>query len=287
MSNNAPVQLRQVRDFEQTIGDAITFMRQNGGVLARCVVVVAALPMVLQGLLTAWQAANPVQPDASDPFAMLFDVYGQIFLVALPSMIGRVLVVCVTLEHMRAYLLNEHSGLDAAGLWKRARGQFWTYFGIWFLSYAMFFIGLVLCVLPGVYLLTASVMAGAVHAAERSGAGDGLGRSFKLANSDFWPLLGLCLLLGIIQVFVNFALALPLGLVSGFEQIFEPDFTGQIELPFWKVVLTGVLTTITGIIEQIVHAVVVIAIALRYFSIVERSQGVGMKEKLEGFDKVV
>lgn len=151
----------------------------------------------------------------------------------------------------------------------------------------MFFIGLLLCVLPGIYLLTVFVLAGAVHAAERSGVGDGLGRSFKLANSDFWPLLGLCLLLGIIQVFVNFALALPLGLVSGFEQIFEPDFTGQIELPFWKVVLTGVLTAITGIIEQVVHAVVVIAIALRYFSIVERSQGVGMKEKLEGFDQVV
>lgn len=287
MSNTAPVQLRQVRDFEQTIGDAITFMRQNGGVLARCVVVVAALPMVLQGILSAWQAANPVMPDATDPFGFMFDVYGQLFLVLIPSLVGRVLVICVTLEYVRAYLLNEHHGMTSGQLWSRSYGQFWSYFGIWFLTYLVFIVGFVLCVLPGVYFLTVFVLAGVVHAIERSGVGDGLGRSFKMGNANFWPLLGLCLVLAIIQGAVNIALALPLTLFSGIEQVFDPGFTGQVDLPLWKVVVSGVLTTIAGILEQVIHAVIIIALALRYFSIVERSQGVGMKEKLAGFDNVV
>lgn len=287
MSNNAPVQLRQVRDFEQTIGDAITFMRQNGGVLARCVVVVAALPMVLQGILSAWQAANPVMPDANDPFGLMFDIYGQLFLVLIPSLIGRVLVICVTLEYVRAYLRNEHHGMTSGQLWKNSSGQFWSYLGIWFLSYLMYIVGLILCILPGVYLMTVFVLAGVVHAIERSGVGDGLGRSFKLANANFWPMLGLCAVLALIQIAVNIALALPLTLFSGIEQIFEPGFTGQVDLPLWKVVVSGILTTIAGILEQVVHAAVIIALALRYFSIVEGSQGLGMKEKLEGFDTVV
>lgn len=287
MSNNAPVQLRQVRDFEQTIGDAIMFMRQNGGVLARCVVVVAALPMVLQGILSAWQAANPVMPDANDPFGLMFDIYGQLFLVLIPSLIGRVLVICVTLEYVRAYLRNEHHGMTSGQLWKNSSGQFWSYLGIWFLSYLMYIVGLILCILPGVYLMTVFVLAGVVHAIERSGVGDGLGRSFKLANANFWPMLGLCAVLALIQIAVNIALALPLTLFSGIEQIFEPGFTGQVDLPLWKVVVSGILTTIAGILEQVVHAAVIIALALRYFSIVEGSQGLGMKEKLEGFDTVV
>lgn len=286
MSNTAPVQLRQVRDFEQTIGDAITFMRQNGGVLARCVVMVTLLPMALQGLLSAWQAANPVAPNITDPFGFMFDTYGQLFLVFLPSLIGRVLVICVTLEFVRAYLTNEHHGLRSGQLWSRSYGQFWNYFGIWFLTYVIFIVGAVFCVLPGVYFLTTFVLAGVVHAIERSGVSDGLGRSFKMANSNFWPLLGLCLVLAIIQGVVNIALSLPLTLFSGIEQIFEPGFTGQVDLPMWKLVISGFLTAIAGILEQVVHSVVIIAIALRYFSIVERSQGLGLKEKLAGLDTV-
>ncbi|MEO8066611.1 MAG: hypothetical protein ABI599_02845 [Flavobacteriales bacterium] len=285
MLNTGPVQLRLVRDFEQTIGDAFSFLKQNGKLLVKAIVYFSAVPMVIYGLLNATQLVGMGRPStAGDPFAAVFAIYGKLAVVFIPYVVARVLVNAAVLEYVRAYLLNEHYGLTLGELWKRVAKNFWTYLGIWIVSYLLFGIGFVLCFLPGIYLMTAAVLAGIVHAVERSGFGDGFNKSFSLVNRSFWPMLGLVVVLGLIQWVLTLLLSLPTMLFTGVEQMFAPGFDGSIDLPTWKLVATGILSTVVGILEQVIHAVAVIALALRYFSLVEQREGVGLNEKLAGLD---
>ena len=284
MSNTGPVELRQVRDFEQTIGDAFSFLKQNGRVLVKAVVYFSAIPMAIYGLLNAMLMTGMVQPDIANPLGAMLDLYGTMAIVFIPYIIARVLVNGAVLEYIRAYMLNEHHGLTMGELWRRVAKNFWTYLGIWILTYLMFAIGAVLCFLPGIYLITAMILAGVVHAMERSGLGDGINKSFSMVNKAFWPMLGLVIVLCLIQWVLALILSLPAMLFTGVEQMFAPGFDGSIDLPMWKRVATGILTAVVGIVQQVIHAVVVIALALRYFSLVEQREGIGLKEKLSGLD---
>lgn len=284
MSNTAPVELRQVRDFEQTIGDAFSFMKQNGKVLVKAIVYFSAIPMAIYGLLNVTQMTGMEQPDAGNLLGPMLDLYGNLAIVFIPYVVARVLVNGAVLEYIRAYMLNEHHGLTVGELWRRVAKNFRTYLGIWILTYLMFGIGSVLCFLPGIYLITASILAGVVHAVERSGLADGLGKSFSMVNKAFWSMLGLVIVLGLIQWVLALMLSLPAMVFTGVEQMFAPGFDGSIDLPMWKRVATGILATVVGIVQQVIHAVVVIALALRYFSLVEQREGIGLKEKLSGLD---
>ena len=278
------MELRQVRDFEQTIGDAFSFMKQNGKVLVKAIVYFSAIPMAIYGLLNATQMTGMQQPDVTNPFGPLMELYGTMAIVFIPYVVARVLVNGAVLEYVRAYLLNEHHSLTLGELWRRVAKNFWIYLGIWFFTYVMFGVGFVLCFLPGIYLITAAILAGVVHAVERTGLGDGFNKSFSMVNKSFWSMLGLVIVLGLIQWVLALVLSLPAMAFTGVEQMFSPGFDGSIDLPVWKMVAVGILTTVVGIAEQVIHAVVVIALALRYFSLVENREGIGLKEKLSGLD---
>ncbi|QQR86220.1 MAG: hypothetical protein IPJ76_16730 [Flavobacteriales bacterium] len=286
MSNAAPVQLRQVRDFEQTLGDAIAFVRQNGAVLVRAVVLIAIVPMVLYGAVNGWMLLYPSDPAPTDIWAVNREIWSTVGIMYIPFAIGRALVNCVTLQYLRAYLLKEHRTLTTSDLLVTSLRGFLPYLVILVFTWGLGILGAFLCILPGLYLLNIFVLTGVVFTVERSGVGNAIGRSVSLAHSGFWPLLGLCTSLVVVSYLLSLAFNLPALLFSGIEEFWQPGFDGSPDLPMWKVVISSAWTSIAGILQEVVHTVVVVAISLRYFSIVERSQGVGLKEKLAGFDTV-
>ena len=83
---------------------------------------------------------------------------------------------------------------------------FWRLLGAAFLTALGIGGGLVLLIVPGVYLLTVWAVVAPVIVVERSGVFDGLGRSRQLVRGNGWPVLG--------AVLVGFLIAAVASLVS-------------------------------------------------------------------------
>ncbi len=296
MQNAAPVQLSQVRDFGQIISTTFVFLKQNWRPLGRALAVICVPPAVISGFFIG-KTMGDIQSvglttDPGNPFG----VYNGMLNAWVPMGLGYLLLIAsfllmttVTYEYIRAYHLNEHLGLTPGELWKRSMSQIGQYFGMNFLSGLLIVLGFLLCILPGLYVISVLSLALAVHAIERKGASGSLGRSNNLVKDRFWETLGLVIVIGIIHSFITGILMLPFSIVSmmvTFNSTFDAIRTeGQTALPGWFAMYTAFTTSLQMAITLLTYPIVAVALSLKYFTLVEEKEGAGFRKKLEGFDQ--
>lgn len=296
MQNVVPVQLSQVRDFGQIISTTFQFLKQNWRPLFRAIAVIC-LPLGLLAGFFLGKTMGDIQSltmrnDPGDPMAMFSGMMNSIVPLLLGYLLmfaAIILMISITYEYIRAYHLGEHVGITPGDLWKRASGQIGSYFGTSFLSGLLLVLGFVLCILPGFYVLTVLALALACHAIERTGATGSMARSNDLVKGRFWETLGLVLVVGIIQSFITGALMLPFTIVSMVvtmnSTIASVTSHGSMELPGWMGLFTAISTALQLAITLLTYPIVAVALALKYFTLVEEKEGHGLRKKMEGFEQ--
>ncbi len=296
MQHNAPVQFNQVRDFGQIISTTFIFLKENWRPLFRALATICVPPAVIAGFLLG-KTMGDIQSltfgaQIEDPFAFASGFAGSFLPMALGYLLilaSFLLMTAITYEYIRAYHFNEHHGITPGELWKRSTSQFGTYFGINFLSGLLILVGLLLCVLPGFYVLTVLGLALTCHAIERTGSSGSLSRSNNLVKDRFWETLGLILVIGIIHSFITGALMLPFTIVTmvvTFNSTFDAISGGdQAQLPVWMTMFTAFSTALQMAITLLTYPIVAVALSLKYFTLVEEKESAGLRRKLEGFDQ--
>ena len=223
----------------------------------------------------------------------IFGILGQSLAGMVPGLIllliGWLFVVGMVHEYLRAYSLNEHHMISTGELAKRAWSQMGSYFGASFLVGLLSGVGILLCIIPGVYAYTVLSLALAAHAIERSGGSGSLGRSNQLVSGDFWPTLGLVIVVGLLNWVVNMVVQLPfiitefvIGINSGIASLESGDAAG---LPSWYTVFKSIATAVQWCVQMLTYPIVAICMGLKYFSRVEETEGRGLQEKIAGFEQ--
>jgi hypothetical protein len=92
----------------------------------------------------------------------------------------------------------------------------WALFASFILVHILEGIGFVLCVLPGLAVMTMFVMVAPAIVVEGLGPIQGMRRSWRLAKGRFWGTLGIALLAGILTSLVSSALSLPFTIMGAF-----------------------------------------------------------------------
>jgi len=116
------------------------------------------------------------------------------------------------------------------------RRVMWSFLGISFLGGLCIYVGLAMCILPGLWLLVAYSVAFPAVVVERAGGAGAIKRSFGLAHGAFWPLCGKVLMW--LVMFLIISECLPL-LPSFF-------YTGDPSL--WALVAARVLSEVGGLL---------------------------------------
>jgi len=75
-------------------------------------------------------------------------------------------------------------------------------------------IGFILCIVPGVFLVTAWAVLSPVIVVENAGIGEAWGRSWTLVKGNFWQVLGVIILFFVIEMVAGIILALILLAIS-------------------------------------------------------------------------
>lgn len=295
MQNAEPVVLRQVRDFGQIISATFTFIRQNIRVLWGAIAL-GCVPFAIVGGFLAGGALGDLQNFQYDPYSpdsaitsvwmsMLGIIPGVILFL-----LGYLVLVAVVHEYMRAYHLGEHIGMKPGELVKRGFSQLGPYFGSGFLVGLLSFIGVLLCVIPGIYAWTVLSLALMCHAIERTGGSGSLSRSNQLVQGDFWSVFALALVIAIINGLINGVVQLPFAIVelvigvnTGFEAMENGVSTG---MPSWYAMFKSIATIVQWAFQMLTYPVVAVCMGLKYFSRVEEKEGHGLREKIASFDQL-
>jgi hypothetical protein len=148
--------------------------------------------------------------------------------------------------------------LSAGEALRSVRRRFWSLLAAWWIFHPIEWIGLALCIFPGLCWMTMFVMVAPAIVTEELRAMDGLRRSWRLAKRRFWPTMGIALLGGLI--------ATVLGQVLGGI----PSFLALVIGLRWGWILLAAGSSLTSLL---VTPLVSIIATLLYFDARIRTEG--------------
>lgn len=284
MSSAPPLELRRARDFGQVIADAYTFMKGNWKPLIGAMVRIAMLPLVVLVALGGVIAIIGLT-QGRDGAALIGGLGILTFMLLFAVMIyTAVMVEAVTHEYLRAYGRGEHHVLDTRELRRRCHGQFWSYLGIWFLATLATLIGALMCYIPGIWINTSFALAMIVHGEERLGATGSLERSYKLVNKKWWATFGLVLVLGMIAGMLAMVVIVPFYIAAMVVMVMGAVGGGS-EPPILMLVFLGIGYLLMIFVSFLAIPLVRTGTGLWYFSLVEQTEGAGLRERIQGFEQ--
>jgi hypothetical protein len=293
MQNAAPVQLNQVRDFGQIISATFLFLKQNWRPLLRAISFLC-VPFALVGGFLAANWGGGLQGFQFNPenVAEILPAFLDSLFIIIPAyillMIGFILLIAISHEYMRAYSLNEHVGITPSDLLKRAAPQFLRYTGLTIVLTILTIVSGLLCFFPLLYVGTIISLSYPVLAIERKGTFGSIGRSVQLVNQDFWWTLLIMIVILLVYYSISFFVQLPVivvGAVVGFNTALDSLREGGApEFPAWFTMFSAISNSISLATGMLIYPIWVVARSLKYFSMIERTEGTSLRAKVEGFE---
>jgi hypothetical protein len=146
------------------------------------------------------------------------------------------------------------------------------------LSTILSFIGLIFCLVPGIYLGVCLSLGFLITMKEDLSFGDAMNRCFYLIKDKWWSTFGLLAIMYIIFMFASMALALPTGILTATSMI------GGGNESMLKT-LTVILYALIHIMSVMFYTLFAVAIAFQYFNLVEKKEGTGLLNQIGSIGK--
>lgn len=118
--------------------------------------------------------------------------------------------------------------VTAKQAWDEFKPRLLPLLGATLLAALVIAVGLVLCILPGIYAAVLFSLVGSALVLERCGVGTAFGRSRALVNGAWWRTFGILLLANVISYIISGIISLPFGLASGLSAGFTGDPTAAL-----------------------------------------------------------
>lgn len=200
---------------------------------------ICAVIVVPQAILVALFAAT---------HSLLFILLSALLSVAVPFLLTGALAEAVSARYL-GRPMTIAGAYEALGT-----GTLLVLVGVSFLAGIMVLIGLILLIIPGIYLAVRFTVAAQAVVLERQGVTDSLRRSWNLVEGNWWRTFGIVLVVAILVSVLERIVGSIVGAAAG-------DVLG-----------TGLSTAVVGILIQPIQA---IALTLLYYDLRIRREGGG------------
>ncbi|EHR49297.1 Uncharacterized protein family (UPF0259) [Saccharomonospora marina XMU15] len=203
---------------------AVGTMRRHAGVVFGSSAVIALLSAGLYIIADLWILDATAPPPVIDPNASP-EVQLDQALAALGDNLanaGVMGVINLLTQTFLAGLLTVVVGKAVLGrpigfaqAWEELRPRLLPLFGLTVVVTLLVAVGLVLFIVPGVWLFVLFSLAAPALVLERGSIGDALRRSPVLVRQSWWRVFGVLLLAMLIGFLISFVIQLPFGLLAG------------------------------------------------------------------------
>ncbi len=191
-----------------------------------------------------------------------------------------VMAQATTLYYIKSYT-DLKGAIDFNTIKKNVYGSFWKFIGLAILAGLSIGVGLMLCVIPGVYLYVPLALSFSIMVFGQKGASEAFSDSFKLIKNEWWMTFATLFVVGIIVTIASYAFSIPstiytyarMGILSG---EIDADFTGNLFDPI--AIFLGIISLLAQFFLSIISLV---AGALIYFNLNEKKNFTGTFERIQ------
>lgn len=272
------IQLRKIRDFSENINDTFQFIKQEFRSLLSAFILVAGAFMLVSSILSGLYQ--------KEAFGFFDQIKGgnfserEIFSFYTPGYFLSLLFSVISYASMLATVAIYMKSTEETGVSPTA-GEVWRSFGKYFLRIALFsvlqsllvFVGVLFCVVPGIYFFTVLIPYPFIIVNEDKSVGETFSRCFELIKENFWASLGIYIVVGLISFACSLVIGVILGLAAGLGSYFSLQDLGT---------TAAIVTSVVNIIESFFYLIFFVSVGLQYYNLSELKDGTGLERRLEG-----
>jgi len=278
------IDFKQQRELGDIISDTFKFIRENYKSYFKSVIKIAWPAFLLLIAAVGYYSYTTVGN------SLMFNQDGGFFIGFGLLMLGLLLYFAVmnvaAFNFIKAYV-NNNGIAPHEDVMQGVKKDLGKMFGLGAITWILIFIGLIIFILPGIYLSVPLSIAAAVLVFKNESIGGSISEGFHLVKSNWWMSFISLFLIWLIVYIISLIFQLPV-LIYTFIKMFtvmeenSASSTNVAEM-FDGVYLT--LSIIASAIQYLLYAITPIGVAFVYYSLNEQKYFTGAYESIENLGK--
>lgn len=289
------IEFYKLRDFGAKMNATIEFLRENMGRLFLNLLFIASpvallMSLLMTNLFSSFTDAVGLEDDiqAMNFFAILG---GNYFMIMLVSWLAGSMVITVSLTYVRLY--NEGVAKETAigDVFRLAMKKYGGVLILGIIILIIVFISFMFFILPGIFMLFVLPLCFATYVFEDISATSAIGRTFTLLKGKWWSTFGIGIVGYILAYVIQLVFSLP-TMIFYFANIFtlieETASNPNDPTAIFELFTNGYMTAafaVSMVGGYLSYSIPLIGYGYQYANLVERSEGRGLMNEIEDFDK--
>lgn len=278
------IEFKKQRELGDIITDTFKFIRQNFKPLFKAIFRITGPVFVILLFAIGYYSylgmdilQNPFFDDSAE---VDFEMYFISLFILFSSLLAfYVLLYGTVLNYIKSYINN--SGIvDQTEIFQGVKNDFGSMLALLLLVGIITVFGLLLCVLPGIYVWVPLSLAPAMLVFARTSIMDSISYSFSLVKDNWWStfftLFVLTLLVYIIGLIFQFPMMIYM-FIKAFTMSQEGSAANPADLIDWVYVFFNV---ISSLFQYLLSVIMVVASAFLYYHLDERKNATGSYERI-------
>ena len=287
MNTKKFVEFRKKRDLGDILSDTFVFIRlEFKSFLGTILKITGPYLLVLLASLGAYtyyfgellQFDSLVSNEGvSDQNALL--LAGVVFVMIIASLVTYVLANGAIVSYIQNYTENQGT-TNYSAIRKDTFAKFWPLIGLGILVFLSLFVGFMLCIIPGIYLMVPLGLSVPLMIIEKKGVGDAYQSSFDLVKGHWWNTFAAMLVMYIIITVGNYAFALPSII---YVWIKMGVFSGEVDAESMNVFNDPIylaINILSTLVQFLMNIILLVSLVLIYFNLNERKNSTGALDRI-------
>lgn len=274
------IQFKKQRELGEIISVTFKFLRENYKALIKSITQVVAPTFILLIAALAYYTYTV----AGNPLAAMEGDYGEFlisfFILAVTLLLFYASLYGTILHYIKSYIENNGT-VDEAEIKTGAQDDLGKLFIVFIISAVIVFTGLILFIIPGIYLMVPLSLVAAVLVFNKMSLGDSISYGFSLVKDHWWTTFFSIVVIWLLVYVIGLVFQLPL-IIYTFIKMFAVAQEGSLADPVaysdWIFILLNVLSSV---IQYLLSSVFVIALAFIYFNLNEHKNLTGTYETID------
>ncbi|AVI49675.1 hypothetical protein C5O00_00245 [Pukyongia salina] len=285
---NEFIQFKQSRDLGKIITDVFKFLRHNWKVLFGLIFRIAGPALLLLVLAYVFYIQTTI--GSMDPYStadnfstFTLSFLGALVLLLISAGLYYALLYGTVLHTIKSYVENNGT-IVKQEVYSGVKSNFWNLIGLSILNGLIVFGGMLVCILPGIYLGVVVITTYMILVFEKKGVSDSISYSFTLIKGEWWTTFATILVIGIIYYIILVIFQVPQYIyffIKGFTMA-ETMSSNPADMFDW---VYTVLSSIGIIAQYLLQTIMVITSAFIYFNLNERKNFTGTMETIESLGR--
>lgn len=280
------VELRRTRDFSEKINATFEFSRQNLKPLGKALLYITGPFIVLQGLFNGLYQKEILGTGlrSFELFTRGEDALIWLGMAYIFILLGYVSSLIVVYEYLRlSETRTNNQSIEVSELWDEVKRNYLPMIGSLFIMLIIIMIGVILLVLPGIYLMVVFSLIPPIMIIEKMGFSDAISRAFKLIAEKWWSTFGLIIIMSIIVGFMALIFSVPQVIFTFLLALHGSD--ASLQAPLWQEAGMIISSIIYSAGAGLLQSLIFMSLGFQLYNLIERKEAKGLMSKLESFGK--